>query len=252
MIATQDAVSTFQRPRFKRGIIVLAVLAGLSGAFIAGRAVADGIPGTEPLNYAGTLLGASGTPLTGDHAILLRLWSELEAGNVLCTRPEAVVTLELGRFSLPLPDACADSVKNNPDVWVEVVVDSVSLGRAKIGAVPYAIEADHATRATNVAVSTNGEGQRICTGSTVPGETAWAVYSTDYLMVEVDTSACGFSATPKYFTSLGGATHHWTAVGATSIYSATATSFGVYLNNVKTPASANADQWHIQWMAVGN
>jgi hypothetical protein len=31
-----------------------------------------------------------------------------------------------------------------PDLWAEVVVDGASLGRAKLGAVPFAVEAAHA------------------------------------------------------------------------------------------------------------
>ena len=53
----------------------------------------------------------------------------------------------LGRFSVPLPAACATAVQGNPNVFVEVIVDRTPLGRAKAGAVPYAIEAGHATSA---------------------------------------------------------------------------------------------------------
>ena len=38
----------------------------------------------------------------------------------------------------------------NPDVYVEVLDQDTSLGLSKIGAVPYAVEADHAVNATNV------------------------------------------------------------------------------------------------------
>ena len=56
-----------------------------------------------------------------------------------------------GHFIVTLPDACATQVAAKPNLWSDVVVDGNSLGRAKIGAVPYAIEAKHATSADGAA-----------------------------------------------------------------------------------------------------
>ena len=240
----------------------------LTSAFFAGKAIAAGIPETGALTYAGKLQDAEGAPLAGTRNVEVRFWSASTAGTSLCSSGEVEVTLSAGNFAVPLPDDCTDAVSNNPNLWVEVVVDSVSLGRAKAGAVPYAVEANHAVSAAsaveaehaveadsavNVAVSVDGSGQRICTGSTPAGSTAWQVYSTSYLTLSIDTSECGFTATPRYFTSLGGSTHHWRTAGATSIYAATTSSFQIYLFNEggNTVAAANTDQWHINWMAVG-
>jgi hypothetical protein len=71
-------------------------------------------------------------------------------------------------------------------------------------------------------------------------------------------SRCGhlglrlYTATPRYFTSLGGDSYHWWTTGATSIYSPTATGFRVFVfdsHGPVTPGDANARGWHINWQA---
>jgi hypothetical protein len=50
----------------KRPVVVGLSLFGLTlGAFLAGRALAGGIPASGAMTYAGTLQDASGAPLTG-------------------------------------------------------------------------------------------------------------------------------------------------------------------------------------------
>ena len=46
-----------------------------------------------------------------------------------------------------LPDACLAGIHASANLWSEVLVDGGSVGRAKIGAVPYAVEADTASNA---------------------------------------------------------------------------------------------------------
>jgi len=98
---------------------------------------------------------------------------------------------------------------------------------------------------------------RIASGSTRPGATAWQPYappSNTGVYVDVDTSAGRFSTTPVYITSIGGNSSHWATTGATSIYSATATGFRVYVRwadgHPITPAEANSLQWHINWIGM--
>jgi hypothetical protein len=92
-------------------------------------------------------------------------------------------------------------------------------------------------------------------GSTPVGNTAWQQYSTgDGVFVNVDTSSAGFTTTPIYITSLGGRSDHWLTIGATSIYVPTPTGFRVYVRWANggslTPAIANQNGWHINWIAV--
>ena len=95
----------------------------------------------------------------------------------------------------------------------------------------------------------------IASGSTPQGSTAWQQYTGGAgVYVDVNTTTAGFTGTPLYFTSLGGASSHWATTGATSIYLPTATGFRVYVRWVDglplTPATANAHGWHINWLAI--
>jgi len=92
-------------------------------------------------------------------------------------------------------------------------------------------------------------------GSTPVGNTAWQQYPDgEGVFVDVDTSSAGFTTTPIYITSIGGATAHWGTTGATSIYQPTPTGFRVYVRwwggGSLTPALANQYGWHINWIAV--
>lgn len=91
-----------------------------------------------------------------------------------------------------------------------------------------------------------------CTGRTTPGATAWQPYAANGLTLTINTAGCGFTATPRYFSSLGGSTNHWMTTGASSIYEPTATGFKIYLFDLNapiTPATANARGWHVNWQA---
>jgi len=95
----------------------------------------------------------------------------------------------------------------------------------------------------------------IAKGSTPVGNTAWQQYPDgEGVFVDVDTSSAGFKTTPIYITSLGGRLAHWSTTGATSIYTPTPTGFRVYVRwstgGPLTPAEANYNQWHINWIAV--
>ena len=102
---------------------------------------------------------------------------------------------------------------------------------------------------------------QIARGSTPVGNTAWQPYFvpgglTDGqgIFVDVDTSSAKFTTTPIYITSLGGTGYHWGTTGATSIYVPTPTGFRVYIRfpdgSSLTPAFANQNGWHINWIAV--
>jgi len=55
--------------------------------------------------------------------------------------------LSAGSFSVALSDCFTTNVHDHGDLWIEVQVDGASMGRTKLGAVPYAVEADSASRA---------------------------------------------------------------------------------------------------------
>lgn len=127
----------------RRSILIGLAVAGLvSGGFLAGRVLAAGIPSEGALSYSGALENADGEPLTGKHKVEVKFWVAKSGGDMaLCTNNGQDVTLANGRFTVTLPDMCTDQVRANPNFWVEVLVDAASLGRAKAGAVPFAVEA---------------------------------------------------------------------------------------------------------------
>ena len=95
----------------------------------------------------------------------------------------------------------------------------------------------------------------ICAGSTTPGA-GWVAYSATSLQLTVSTVGCAFTGSPMYFTSVGGAGNHFELVGASAIYSPTATGFILYVKkndeSVLTPADAISGAWYINWQGIGN
>jgi hypothetical protein len=141
----------FDRPAWT--ILGAAAIAG--AAFLAGRALAGGIPATGALSYSGTLEDATGAPMTGSPNLQVDFWGAASGGTTpLCQTGPSATALDNGRFSVALPDTCTTAVKGNPNLWVEVFVNGNTLGRTKINAVPYAVEAGHATNADSAASAT--------------------------------------------------------------------------------------------------
>jgi hypothetical protein len=96
------------------------------------------------------------------------------------------------------------------------------------------------------------EALRIVVGQLDPQTTHWVQYASGGIYADVDTSSAGFSATPLYFTSLGGHTNNWLARGVTSIYHPTPRGFRVHLSYPElTVTKAKEWGWYINWMAVG-
>jgi hypothetical protein len=91
------------------------------------------------------LSDATGTPLTGSKNLQILLFDAATAGNQLCATTPAAMTLQAGAFQIALPDMCTAAVQANTDVWVDVFVDGASVGRTKLSAVPYAVEAAEAS-----------------------------------------------------------------------------------------------------------
>jgi hypothetical protein len=270
-----------ERSAVRRGLAALGVVALTVGAFTAGRARAAGIPAEETLSYSGVLEDTEGTPLTGNHNIEVRFWDSATGGrSAICTTNGAEFPVTNGHFSVPLPNSCTEAVEGNPDLWIEVVVDGASLGRTKARAVPYAVAAKHAVSADSAKVANApggnlatrltalengrvtgvgiGDGPlRLCSGSTPPGDTAWRAYG-DQIAVTVDISGCAFTSKPSVVSSLSGSTNHWMTTGGSEPYipdgADAAKQFDIYVRDPAgvTREAANARNWHVTWIAVGN
>jgi len=140
---------------------------------LAVRAHAAGVPDVDGMTYTGYLENADGTPLTGDHSVTVGFWQSEKATKVLCqANNSGDTTLVSGRFQIKLPAECTDAVKASPDVWVEVEVDGGPLGRTKLGVVPYALEASHATSSDDATHAQSAE-----TAANAPLVTEWAAYT---------------------------------------------------------------------------
>jgi hypothetical protein len=98
---------------------------------------------------------------------------------------------------------------------------------------------------------------KIAAGSTTPGATNWQPYpgTENGIYVDVDTSGANFTSTPKYVTSIGGDGFHWETTGGSAIYSPTPKGFRVYVrfstNRTLSPAFANQNKLHINWIGIG-
>ena len=133
-----------------RGTILLiatgACALGLLGGYRL-HVMAEGAPTPPSLFYAGTLED-DGAPVDGEVAITLTIHDAESGGDQLCTA-EGTTRVDAGRFRLDA-SACADALRGNPNAWVAVSFEGSDgtpraiEGRSKIGAVPYALEADHA------------------------------------------------------------------------------------------------------------
>jgi hypothetical protein len=135
---------------WRRAGLLLGSMVLASGAtLLAVHAGAAGIPAANALTYTGYIETPDGKPVTTPVNLTVHVWNMATAGAKVCEIAVENVTPVAGRFQVALPDSCATAAKASPDLWLELVVDGSSLGRTKLGVVPYALEAGHATNADN-------------------------------------------------------------------------------------------------------
>jgi len=141
---------------------ILIALSACAATFIGGygvRVLAEGAPVEQPLFYSG-VLESNGELANGEHTITLELFNAESGGAELCSI-ERTAQVEGGRFRIDASD-CAQAMRQNADLWVAVAfrgddgVERAISGRSKVGAVPYALEADHA-KASGSASAATGE-----------------------------------------------------------------------------------------------
>jgi hypothetical protein len=113
---------------------------------------ADGAPKQQPLWYTGTVTDDAGAPLGGNHSIAVRIFrDETGLGAAVCevsTGGQRTLPFVAGRFRIDLSD-CARAIADDSELFLELQIDNlVPFPRTKLGAVPYALEAEHAITAT--------------------------------------------------------------------------------------------------------
>lgn len=135
------------------------VMRGAIAALMVGMTVlgvrqtrADGIPGTSPMTYSGTL-EEGGVPVTGTRSVRLTVLDDMTAteGHIRCTTVAAGTPVTNGRFQVQLSNECTAVVRSTPNLWLDVEVAGTSLGRTKLSAVPFAVEAGRAAELTPAA-----------------------------------------------------------------------------------------------------
>ena len=156
--------------------IVLIVAAAVAGALVAAwqvrRALAEGVPSTDPL-YVGGMLTDGGTPVEGARDLTVRLYVAPSGGSAVCTTSAPGTSVSGGRFRIALDAGCATAVHANPDLWMEVQVGMTTFpGRSKVGAVPYALEAGTASQAAGALAAELADlRSRVADLETGPGRT---------------------------------------------------------------------------------
>ena len=240
----------------KRGLAVIAVTGAITAAFIGGKVWAAGVPATGALTYSGNLENSDGTPLVGSQNVQIQFWNAVSGGSVpLCQTAAQQIALEAqGRFTIALPDSCTAAVRANVDVWVETIANGTSLGRSKLGAVPYALEAAAASQGAQRIVSGISTPAKVCSGVTSPTGTSWTAYDNSTVQTTVDISKCGFTAIPVVTSALGAVGTFVEASGGSQPHDISNLTFTIYVRGTKAlkPADATANQWNVNWIAVGN
>ena len=128
-----------------------ATSAALTGVVVHTVRALD-IPATNPLYYRGTLEEGP-TRFTGTRAFRIRLLQE-DGGTEACRTEALGVRVTNGAFEVPLNSTCVNAVRNHRDLLVAVEVGETMASLEQVGdpvqlaAVPYAIEAERAVRAS--------------------------------------------------------------------------------------------------------
>jgi hypothetical protein len=136
-----------------RSLLAAACLSSISlAAGYSLRVWAEGAPTLKPLFYSGTLESA-GKLASGAYTIVLTLFDAESAGKQLCISETTKAPVEAGRFRVEVSADCVAVMKKTPDVWAALKFAGPDgtphelPDRTKIGAVPYALEAQHAVEA---------------------------------------------------------------------------------------------------------
>lgn len=144
-------MKTNQKHRVLTLVVGALVLFGATALLVTRHhraAVAQGIPTTDPLYYAGLLADGAGKPIVGQRYVGVDLYESKTATTTACSTAPALQTLVAGRFRLALHADCLEAIRSNPNLWVELKVGVsastlTSMPRTKVGAAPYAVESNN-------------------------------------------------------------------------------------------------------------
>ena len=153
------------------------VAAGVAAAIIAvavGVLVVRAEPVPRTFAYQGVLTDDAGNPITGAHAITIRVFADATTTTALCTEVESV-TVTNGLFRMTIGDGgCTVDPSwftRTAPVFLEVTVDTATLSpRTPLLPVASAYQAEHAETAGRMIVRSGG--RQISVGGIYCGGTA--------------------------------------------------------------------------------
>lgn len=183
------------RPRIWLAGVAAALSIGVALGWKIGASHADGIPLATPLAYAGVLTNG-GIPFDGTQSLTINVWSSATGTAVTdraCTTVAPSVPVHQGYFRVNLDPSCTTAVQSTPDLWVEIVLGVISMGRTPIAPLPFAIEANRAQIAATANAAGGALNTRIASAEgsvtaltprvtaleagTIPGWGGWVLYS---------------------------------------------------------------------------
>lgn len=121
--------------------VVAVSTVALHAWLLQATAQASGAPRSSPLLYAGSL-SQDGVALDGTVAVAFELVVS-GTSTVVCSVEAADVVVAAGEFRLDV-STCAGALRTHSDVDVVLSIDGERFPPEKVGAVPFALEADHA------------------------------------------------------------------------------------------------------------
>ncbi|MFO0610902.1 MAG: SUMF1/EgtB/PvdO family nonheme iron enzyme [Polyangiales bacterium] len=146
----EPATRRDERGRFARQPLLVVLVAAVAGAGVALTVHhvvrAAGIPTVTPLIYRGFLEDGTG-PVNSPRMIAASLHSAATDGTEYCATTARETPVTAGRFEYALDPACVSALHDHPDTWLQLRISGTPMPRTKLGAVPYAVEADSASNA---------------------------------------------------------------------------------------------------------
>ncbi len=118
----------------------LSLLGGLAGRHTGRGAIAAGTPSAQPLQLSLYLTDDKGLPLNGTYVIKNELYTQASGGTPVADGTWTSAKVVHGHYRSYLTNKFHDAVKAHGDLWLETTVNTKSLGRQRIGALPYALE----------------------------------------------------------------------------------------------------------------
>jgi hypothetical protein len=111
--------------------------------------------------YFGVTIEERGMAVNEPRTLRVRLWDTqgTGTGTLQCDSGDLVTPVTAGRARIALPAECVAAVQRSPEQWAELSVNSsVVGGRSRLGAVPFAVEAQRANDLTAAATTRLREG----------------------------------------------------------------------------------------------